>query len=188
MIKYRLTVFAVVILAVVAVLLAKNLLKETELESDPTLQAEQKTISFISEGFIEADEEAREKGLYSLIVFSEKPFCVCFGDKDIAPGYTLNTYNSQVTALLSYIGGQYDESLETILIDRNGLNASDLNLYLEFRETLGVNSVPALVLRNPAGDIELYVEGAINREEVERQIQNLIEQDSRAQSPSNQEI
>ncbi len=175
MMKYRLTVFAVVILAVVAVLLAKNYFNDTALEDDPNKQTVQKTIMFISEGFIEADEDAREKGLHSLIVFSEKPFCVCFGDKDIAPGYTLNTYNAQVTALLSHIGGQYDESLETILIDSNGLDASDIKLYLELRETLGVKSTPALVLRSPEGDIELYVEGAIDREEIEGQIRSLIE-------------
>jgi hypothetical protein len=120
---------------------------------------------FDSETFYERYQAACKDGHSIVVIISERPFCDCFGDKEILTGVTLNAYNSSATELLKKINQKYPDTVETILIDLNSLKNDQLAEYIDLKDQLGLSSTPAVVVLSSDGSVVyLSVEKIIHNE------------------------
>lgn len=115
-------------------------------------------ISFDSETFYVRYQEALQEGRPILIVLSERPFCNCFGDKEIMKGVTLNAYNTSAVELMKEVTQCSNGYVETILIDRSKLEKKQIAQYIDLKERLGATTTQIVAVVSKDGSVT-YLSG-----------------------------
>ena len=163
--KHRWLVIILVVMMAAGVLLTKNLLNQNQ-QNNPPDDSQAVPVAFMTEQFSETFARAQTDGRTTILAISEKPFCACFGDKEIKSGLTLNTYNAQLFVLFEQIQDRYPDQFTIILIDRGGLDAAELSRLIELRQQLGVDQTPVLLIADQNQQILYQNDGAITASEI----------------------
>jgi len=116
---------------------------------------------FDSETFADRYQTALAEGRPILLVLSERPFCSCFGDKEIVTGVTLNAYNDSALELMKKANQLSHDSVETILVDRSKLEREQLDQYIDLKEQLGITTTQAVVVVSKDGSAAYLSGGKI---------------------------